>query len=108
MKKRCTYEKHPHFDRYRKLGLCHEWSVSFEAFLACVGRAPTPDHSLERINTAKGYFPGNVGWATPKEQSNNRSDNLMVEIGGETLGAADVCRRYGIKRSTLNERIKRG
>lgn len=108
MKKRCTYQKHPHFEKYSKLGLHCEWAKSFVTFLSDVGRAPSNAHTLDRIDTGKGYFPGNVRWATPYQQANNRSDNLIIEVDGERVTASELCHRFGIKRSTLNERIRRG
>ena len=52
--------------------VCDEWRTSYEAFLSHVGRKPTPDHSLDRIDPYGHYEPGNVRWATPIEQMNNQ------------------------------------
>lgn len=37
-----------------------------------LGPKPTALHSLDRVIGARGYFPGNLRWATKKEQANNR------------------------------------
>lgn len=67
-------------DRYvlRGITVCDEWlpggdGKGFERFLACVGRKPSPKHSLDRIDNDSGYRPGNVRWATQSEQMRNRS-----------------------------------
>lgn len=67
-------------DRYvmRGITVCDEWlpggdGKGFERFLAHVGTKPSPKHSLDRINNDDGYRPGNVRWATAREQVLNRS-----------------------------------
>ena len=108
MKARCLKPSHPYFKTYSSLGIDPEWAFSFPAFLREIGYAPSEKHTIDRVDTAKGYFPGNVRWATPYEQSQNRKDNLIIEVDGVSITASEACRTYGIKRSTLNERVRRG
>lgn len=74
MKGRCYTPSTSHFELYggRGVRVCEQWRGSFETFLADVGRKPTPKHSLDRIDTNGHYEPGNVRWATQKEQIANR------------------------------------
>ncbi len=75
MKTRCASTLPKTAMYYRNLGVtvCDQWMNSFETFLKDVGRRPSPNHSLDRYPDCHGnYEPGNVRWATAKEQSMNR------------------------------------
>lgn len=66
----------------RGIIVCKKWSnftIGFDSFLAHIGPRPTPKHTLDRINNDKGYEPGNVRWATRKEQAANKRPMLRLE-----------------------------
>lgn len=92
---------------YSTVGICPEWKESFEAFLKDMGKRPSDHHSVERVDTTKGYCPDNCVWATAQEQANNRKTNHVIEHLGEHLTIAQWARRYGIKQPTLLARISR-
>lgn len=70
MKSRCTNPHNQYYHRYggRGITFCSRW-FSFEAFLEDVGYAPTPQHTLGRIDNDRDYAPGNVEWQTQSEQN---------------------------------------
>lgn len=69
---RCYNPNSDSYPRYggRGIGVCPEWRKSFDAFYAALGEPPTPKHQLDRYPDADGdYEPGNVRWATAKENA---------------------------------------
>ena len=75
MKSRCSNPNTIGWNRYggRGIKVCKRWLHSYENFLKDVGRKPTSAHSLDRYPDPDGnYEPGNVRWATGKQQRHNR------------------------------------
>lgn len=74
MKDRCLRKGNKKYKHYggRGITICKEWIESFDAFLRDVGPRPGPELSIDRIDNNDGYHPGNVRWATHKEQCLNR------------------------------------
>lgn len=74
---RCCNPNHKLYNYYggRGIGICDEWRNSFTDFynyLSSLNGYGQQGLSLDRIDNDKGYFPGNVRWATAKVQANNR------------------------------------
>lgn len=73
MRQRCSNPKSPDFQNYggRGIAVCERWQ-DFAAFIADMGKRPSPAHTLERENNDKGYGPDNCIWATRDIQARNR------------------------------------
>lgn len=72
---RCTNKNSPDYWKYGAKGITFhpEWDRDINAFAAYMGEKPSPAHSVDRYPDKHGsYVPGNVRWATPKQQANNR------------------------------------
>jgi len=74
MKARCNNPNCRGYKWYgaRGIKVCDRWNKSFDAFLEDMGRAPSPDHSLDRTDNDGNYEPGNVRWATRDVQRLNQ------------------------------------
>ena len=72
MRQRCSNPKNEQYRNYggRGIKVCSRWAT-FWNFLEDVGNRPE-GYSLDRIDNDGNYEPGNVRWATPLQQSNNR------------------------------------
>lgn len=111
MKSRCNNPNHVNYKDYgaRGIRVCERWNASYEAFAADVGPRPSPLHSLDRYPDQNGnYEPGNVRWATSKEQNRNLRSNRMIAIGGETKSLAEWLEHFGRSRKTFYVRLAAG
>lgn len=84
MRGRCNDENNNEYHRYggRGISVCEQWS-SFEVFLKDMG--PRPDGmSIDRVDPNGNYEPSNCKWSTPKEQSRNKRNNVVLTIDGES------------------------
>ena len=80
MVQRCTNPNKESYHNYGGRGIkIHPDWFDFRIFLADVGPRPSKAHSLDRINVDGNYEPGNVRWATSKEQALNRQVPVNIE-----------------------------
>lgn len=101
-----TRSDHPNYGG-RGISLHPSWE-RYDAFLADVGRRPSPDHSLDRIDNDRGYEPGNVRWATREEQQRNTRRTRFVEHDGRKASVSEFARKAGMPANTVHERLDRG
>lgn len=109
---RCTNPNNMHWKDYggRGITVCDRWRNSYPAFLADMGRKPSPRHSIDRIDVNGNYEPGNCRWATPQEQARNHRPKKIGLSAREQIREfvsigwprTMVARIYGVSRTMVD------
>lgn len=110
MKKRCDAPTTVGYAEYGGRGItyCDQWK-GFEVFWDDMGATWLPGLSIDRIDSDGNYEPSNCKWSTPKEQANNRRDNVLVTLpDGRTMNITQACEHYGLDRRAVYARIRYG
>jgi len=98
MMRRCFDPGHPAYPYYggRGIDVCLRWRGrdGYTNFVADLGEPPE-GLTLDRIDNAKGYEPGNCRWATWAEQASNRRPRPQVK-GSLRQRARAVGLPYGV------------
>jgi len=111
MKQRCY---NPHAANYAIYGgqgirISDDHWHQFVGFLADMGHPPTPRHSLDRYPDPAGHYcKTNCRWATPQEQSRNRTVNRYVTYQGATLCVAEWAEILRIPAQRIHSRLRLG
>jgi hypothetical protein len=108
MMRRC-YEQCTSYAQYGAKGVrvCSRWH-RYEDFLADMGRKPSSQHTIDRLDNSKGYSPSNCRWATQAEQNRNKSNCVFLVFNGERRVLAEWARIRGLNEGTLRSRISKG
>lgn len=110
MKQRCYNSNTIRYKNYggRGVTVCDEWKNDFTAFYNwAMANGYKNELTLDRIDVNGNYEPSNCRWATPKEQSNNKTNNVKIEISGVTHTMSEWAEISGVSMSTISARIKR-
>lgn len=111
MKQRCCNPNYFESQYYggRGITICDEWKNNFVAFRDwAMANGYKDGLSIDRVNTNKGYSPDNCRWATAKEQSRNKRNNIMITLNGETHCLIEWCEILDLPYQTIEMRIHRG
>lgn len=109
MKARCYNETHDAYPYYggRGIVVCDRWLNSFEVFYEDMGVRP-PGRTLDRIDSAGNYEPGNCRWSSDTVQRNNRSGVYEVIVDGVTMNATQAAIHYSVDRRTIARWVESG
>lgn len=107
MEARCNNPTHPFFKDYggRGIRIHSAWLANPRLFVEHVGLRPSPKHEIDRIDNNKGYEPGNLRWATSKDQKLNRRNTIWIEHAGKRQCLSDWARELRLDFKTLHHRL---
>jgi hypothetical protein len=110
---RCEKPNHPAYKWYgaRGITVCDEWKdpVAYIRYIELeLGPKPTKHHSIDRIDDSKGYEPGNIRWATKKEQANNRIYSRNTATGEGNIYKLKATGHFYVRFWDATKRINLG
>ena len=103
----------------RGIRMYREWRESYDAFreyvcslpncpagvLDQVGNGKTLKRSLDRVANDEGYEPGNLRWATAKQQARNRRSTVYVTL---KVSLSEACELKGLNYKRMWQLMNRG
>lgn len=110
MKYRCENKNNPQYKDYggRGISVCDEWNDFNKFYNWAIENGYDEKLSIDRINNNEGYNPSNCRWANAKIQSNNKRNNLIVNINGEKYTVAQLSEKTGIGYEKLRSAYHKG
>lgn len=109
MKQRCNNKNNESYANYGGRGISYDkrWD-DFEAFLFDMGRRPSPNLTLERVDNDGNYCKSNCVWDTRKAQARNFRHNKILEYNGFRKCISEWAELYGLKHDTIATRLEIG
>lgn len=106
---RCRNKNNNRYYTYgaRNISVCERW-LFYGNFLADMGRKPSADHSIDRINNNGDYCKENCRWATRQEQMINRTITKFVLLSGKRMPLIMAAAILGISYKAAHKRLVRG
>lgn len=114
IRKRTTQSNRSDFSNYGARGITLFWRddyPGFAAYVMALPNCPSMDVlagrtktllTLDRVNNNKGYVPGNLRWATKKQQTRNRRVTLFVN---KRTTLAEACEQQDLPYNLVFDRI---
>lgn len=115
MRQRCNNPNNYNYKNYGAKGIkvCDEWNkdyISFYEWAMSVGYQENSKSKLtiDRIDNSKGYNPNNCRFLTIQEQQNNKTNNHLITLNGETHTVTQWAKILDINVQTIFSRIRKG
>jgi len=104
LKNRCETPSSGGYDNYggRGIKVQESWSLDFMEFYKDMGPRPTPQHTIERIDSNGDYCKENCIWTddrslqtfNQRKRKTNSSGRTGVRLYKDTRWAAEICVKY--------------
>ena len=109
MRARCEYPKAKGYAHYggRGIQVCERWQA-FKNFYDDMFASYSEGMTIERIDVNGHYEPSNCRWATHLEQQANKRNNRVLVYQGEEMHLAELCRRSGVSKTMMLDRLSKG
>lgn len=106
---RCINPKNKRYSDWggRGIKVCDRWMNSVEAFIEDMGRRPSKQHTLDRIDNDGDYEPTNCRWGTDEQQRRNKRNNHWIEYNGEKMIMEDFAKKIGAPIKNMNRMLRR-
>lgn len=112
MRERCNYKNKDNYHLYGGRGIKCQWE-SFqdfyedmnESYLKHINKYGRENTTIDRIDVNGNYCKENCRWATVKEQSRNKRNNIFYVYRGERLTISQWAERFGITRAGMRYRL---
>lgn len=110
MKARCHNPKSNryHTNGARGIRICKKWKNSFQNFINDVGKRPSKNHSIDRIDNNGNYTPSNCRWATEEQQANNKSTSVVLSAFGRKMTISQWSKSRKIPYARIIGRLRLG
>ena len=106
---RCYNHNDSNYVNYgaRGIRVADSWHT-FETFAKDIGKKPSKDHSVDRINNDGNYSLDNCRWATRLEQASNKRSNLNIKHNGNTKIMSEWARDLNVGTKILSQYLING
>jgi len=109
-KQRVSNPNNKGFKNYggRGIRMSKLWFNSFSEFIKDMGKRPSVNYTIERIDNNGNYCKENCKWATRKVQGNNTRHCKYIEYDGEIKTLTQWCEYLNLPYHTIKRRLYRG
>ena len=111
VKQRCYNQQHAAYPNYggRGIKMFGAWRRSYLEFeryiIETIGERAGRQYSIDRIDNARGYVPGNLRWATGAQQARNKRTAQYYELNGERHTLAEWAELAGLTYDRVRQRV---